>query len=59
MSTEQLLILSILVGTIAAFLWGRWRHDMVAIAALLACVLSGLVQPGDAFAGFGQAGRKI
>ena len=54
MSTEQLLILSILVGTIAAFLWGRWRHDMVAIAALLACVLSGLVQPGDAFAGFGH-----
>ena len=54
MSTEQLLILSILVGTIAAFLWGRWRHDMVAIAALLACVLSGLVQPGDAFVGFGH-----
>ena len=54
MSTDQLLILSILVGTIAAFLWGRWRHDMVAIAALLACVLSGLVQPGDAFAGFGH-----
>ena len=27
---------------------------MVAIAALLACVLSGLVQPGDAFAGFGH-----
>ena len=54
MSTDQLLILSILIGTIAAFLWGRWRHDMVAIAALLACVLSGLVQPGDAFAGFGH-----
>ena len=54
MSTDQLLILSILIGTIAAFLWGRWRHDMVAIAALLACVLSGLVQPGDAFVGFGH-----
>ena len=54
MSTDQLLILSILIGTIAAFLWGRWRHDMVAIAALLACVFSGLVQPGDAFAGFGH-----
>ena len=54
MSTDQLLILSILIGTIAAFVWGRWRHDMVAIAALLACVLSGLVQPGDAFVGFGH-----
>ena len=54
MSTDQLLILSILIGTIAAFVWGRWRHDMVAIAALLACVFSGLVQPGDAFVGFGH-----
>lgn len=54
MTADQLLILTILIGTIAAFLWGRWRHDMVAIAALLACVLSGLVQPGDAFTGFGH-----
>ncbi len=54
MTADQLLILTILIGTIAAFLWGRWRHDMVAIAALLACVLSGLVQPGDAFVGFGH-----
>ncbi len=54
MTADQLLILSILIGTIAAFLWGRWRHDMVAIAALLACVLSGLVQAVDAFVGFGH-----
>ncbi len=38
----------------AMFLWGGWRHDMVAAAALLACVLAGLVAPADAFAGFGH-----
>jgi di/tricarboxylate transporter len=36
----------------AMFLWGRWRHDMVAMAALLACVFAGLVPGGEAFAGF-------
>ncbi len=54
MSAEQLLILSILVATIGGFLWGRWRHDMVALGALFACVLTGLVPTADAFAGFGH-----
>lgn len=36
------------------FMWGRWRHDMVAMAALLACVLAGLLPAGSAFAGFGH-----
>ncbi|PLY15610.1 MAG: SLC13 family permease [Sulfurimonas sp.] len=54
MTTEQLLILAILAITMAMFLWGRWRHDMVGAAALLACVLAGLVPPLEAFAGFGH-----
>ena len=37
---------------IAALVWGRWRHDIVAFAALLAAVLLGLVPARDAFAGF-------
>ncbi len=36
------------------FLWGRWRHDMVAVGALLICVVIGLVPANDAFAGFGH-----
>jgi len=51
-SFEQLLIVGILIATIAMFLWGRWRHDMVAAGALLACVFVGLVPYADAFAGF-------
>jgi di/tricarboxylate transporter len=41
-----------LAVTIGLFLWGRWRHDMVAVGALLACVFAGLVSTADAFAGF-------
>jgi di/tricarboxylate transporter len=54
MTQAQILILAILAVTIAMFLWGRWRHDMVAAGALLACVLGGLIAPAEAFAGFGH-----
>jgi len=51
---DQTLILAILAAMIAMFLWGRWRHDMVALGALLASVALGLVDPAAAFAGFGH-----
>lgn len=54
MSTDQGVILAILVAAIGMFLWGRWRHDMVAIGALLACVVFGLVEPSAAFDGLGH-----
>jgi Na+/H+ antiporter NhaD/arsenite permease-like protein len=54
MTRDQVAILVLLAGMIAMFVRGRWRHDMVALAALLACVLAGLVAPADAFAGFGH-----
>jgi di/tricarboxylate transporter len=54
MNTDQIAILAILCATVGLFLWGRWRHDMVAVGALLACVLTGLVAADEAFAGFGH-----
>jgi di/tricarboxylate transporter len=54
MTHEQWMIFAILAATIAAFLWGRWRHDMVAVGSLLACVFAGLVPPAEAFTGFGH-----
>ncbi len=51
---DQITIAVILLATMAMFLWGKWRHDMVAGAALLACVLTGLVSADNAFAGFGH-----
>ena len=54
MSPDQITILLILLGTIALFVWGRFRHDLVAATALLACVLFGLVPGREAFDGFGH-----
>lgn len=54
MSHDQIEILVIFIGTVGMFLWGRWRHDMVAAGSLLACVLAGLVAPGEAFLGLGH-----
>ena len=52
MTQPQWMILAILVATLGLFLYGRWRHDIVSAAALLAAVLVGLVPAQDAFAGF-------
>ncbi|WP_299596659.1 SLC13 family permease [uncultured Microbulbifer sp.] len=54
MTVDQIVILLILAVTIVLFVWGPWRHDMVALASLLACVFVGLIEPQDAFAGFGH-----
>ncbi|MCS6780456.1 MAG: SLC13 family permease [Geminicoccaceae bacterium] len=52
MTTPQLLLLLLLAAALVVFVWGRWRHDVVALAALLAAVLLGLVPAGEAFSGF-------
>ncbi len=54
MTQDPLFVLAILAATMGMFLWGRWRHDMVAAGALLACVVGGLVAAEEAFAGFGH-----
>ncbi|MCC6720224.1 MAG: SLC13 family permease [Acetobacteraceae bacterium] len=54
MTRDQAVILAVLVGAVLLFLWGKWRHDMVAVGALLATVAAGLVAPDAAFAGFGH-----
>lgn len=52
MIPQQLLIFGVLAVTLALFLYGRWRHDVVALAALLASIFLGLVPSGQAFSGF-------
>ncbi len=54
MTGDQIAFVSVLVSAMAMFLWGRWRHDMVAMGALLVCVILGLVPAREAFAGFGH-----
>ncbi len=54
MTGDQIAFVAVLVSTLLMFLWGRWRHDMVAMGALVVCVILGLVPAGGAFAGFGH-----
>lgn len=54
MFSPQAVIFATLALTFALFLWGRWRYDIVAVIALLAVTVTGLVPPGEAFAGFGH-----
>ncbi len=54
MTPDQIKILAILAATVGMFVWGRFRHDVVAIGSLIACVLVGLVEAEAAFAGFGH-----
>ena len=54
MTPPQMMIFGILALTMALFLWGRLRHDVVALASLMACVVTGLVPAEGAFSGFGH-----
>ena len=54
MSSAQIGVFAVLTATMAMFLWGRWRHDMVAMGALLVSVALGLVPGSSAFSGFGH-----
>lgn len=44
----------ILASTLALFLWGRFRPELIAIAALLVATIVGVVPVDAAFAGFGH-----
>ncbi len=52
MALNQALAFAVLAATMALFVWGRLRYDLVAILALLAAVFTGIVPYGQAFAGF-------
>ncbi|MFP4639420.1 MAG: SLC13 family permease [Guyparkeria sp.] len=54
MTAEQWGIFGILAVTLALFAWGRWRYDIVALVALLAAAVTGLVPADDMFAGLGH-----
>lgn len=51
---DHTLVYIVLGLTLVAFVWGRFRFDLVALSALLASVLLGLVPADEAFLGFGH-----
>ena len=52
MTIPQFLAFSIIAVTMGLFVWGRLRFDLVALLALLAGIVSGIVPPDTAFSGF-------
>ena len=44
--------LIILIITVAMFIWGRVRADIVALSALAALLVLGILTPAEALAGF-------
>lgn len=47
-------IFILLTVVMALFIWGRWRFDIVAFAALMVATVLGLVPADEAFMGFGH-----
>ncbi len=54
MTTDQLIVFGVLGLTLVLFMWNRWRHDIVAVFALLAITIVGLVPVDQAFLGLGH-----
>jgi di/tricarboxylate transporter len=55
MTFDQIFLLCVLVAVLGLFIWGRLRHDIVAMLALLATAVGGQIQPQDVFSGFASA----
>lgn len=54
MVADQWIVFTVLLVTLAAFIWNRLRFDVVAMLALLAVAIAGLVPVDSVFAGFGH-----
>ncbi len=52
MTLDQGLAFAVILGMMALFVWGRLRYDLVAMLALFASVLVGIVPAEEAFSGF-------
>ncbi|MEZ5887706.1 MAG: SLC13 family permease [Paracoccaceae bacterium] len=59
MTLDQTFLFLLFGAVFAALIWGRWRYDAVAFAALIAGVLSGAVPAEKAFEGFGHPATVI
>ena len=52
MTMQQTLAIAVIVAMMGAFIWGRFRYDLVAATALLVAVAIGTVPYDKAFSGF-------
>ena len=59
MTFDQAVLFALFGAVFGLLLWGRWRYDLVAFAALMAGVVLGVVPAGEAFAGFGHPATLV
>jgi len=58
-TSDQAILFGILGGVFVLLIWGRWRYDVVAFSALVACVIAGVVPADKAFSGFGHPATVV
>ncbi len=59
MTQEQAILFALMGAVLGLLLWGRWRYDLVAFAALVLAVILGVVDTKHAFDGFGHPAAII
>ncbi|MDX1405035.1 MAG: SLC13 family permease [Woeseiaceae bacterium] len=59
MTTDQIILFTLLIFVFVFLIWGRWRYDLVAFSALLLAVLTGVVPTNQTFSGFGHSAVVI
>lgn len=59
MTLDQIILFALFACVFGLLLWGRYRYDLVAFAALMAGVVLGVVPTKDAFAGFGHPATLV
>lgn len=51
---DQLMVFGTLALSLVLFAWGKIRHDFVALIALFILIIVGIIDPNQAFKGFGH-----
>jgi di/tricarboxylate transporter len=59
MTTDQTILFALFAAVFALLIWGRYRYDIVAFAALMLGVVLGVVPSGEAFSGFGHPATLV
>ncbi len=59
MSPDQIILFSLFAAVFGLLLWGKFRYDLVAFAALMVGVVLGVVPVKDAFTGFGHPATLV
>jgi di/tricarboxylate transporter len=59
MTQDQIVLFTLFAAVFGMMLWGRFRYDLVAFAALMLGVVLGVVETKHAFDGFGHPATLV